>query len=300
MTAPATPARHSIVISPPASGTPGHPSEPGKGVTVTEFLKPEQGATQMTIALVDLEPGAEVRGHVHPFEESFYVLSGSALVRIGGQCFDLVTDDFGLIPAAVGHAWSNRSDAPARLLRVHTPQPRPINGTAPYGVYAAPDIEIPISGERVSEVHPRQQVVGHFDQADMAPPGSISMPGYHGPNIQNVQIRMMVDELLGARHHTMFIVQFTPREAPGPSAQEHFHPFEEAYYFVEGGALASFDGARLPITTGDLVFAPGGASHGFTAAPGGPVRWIEVQSPLPPAAHGFIFHKDWAVLEPLG
>jgi mannose-6-phosphate isomerase-like protein (cupin superfamily) len=277
-----------------------HPSEPGKGVTVAEFLGAGQGATQMTVALVDLAPDAEVRGHLHPFEESFYLLSGAALVRVGGPDFELVSDDFGLIPAGVGHAWANRSEQPARLLRVHAPQPRPINGAAPYGVYAAPDIEVPVSGQRVRETHPRHQLVGHFAQTDMAPPGSISMPGYHGPNIQNVQIRMMVDELLGARHHTMFIVQFTPSPTPALSAKEHYHPFEEAYLFVQGSALGSFDTERVPVRSGELVFAPAGASHGFTATGTGPVRWIEVQSPLPPASHGFVFHHDWSVLEPLG
>jgi quercetin dioxygenase-like cupin family protein len=277
-----------------------HPSEPGSGVTVHEFLGPEQGATQMTVVLFDLDPGAEVRGHVHPFEESFYVLSGAALVSIGGQEFDLVTDDFGLVPAGVGHAWANASDSATRVLRVHAPQPRPINGQAAYGVYAAPDIEIPKSGQRVSETHPRHQLVGHFAESDMAPPGSISMPGYHGPNVSNVQIRMMVDELLGARHHTMFIVQFTPDPTPPPTAKEHYHPFEEAYLFVQGSATGSFDGERLPVKTGDLVFAPATASHGFTATGTGPVRWIEVQSPLPPASHGFVFHHDWSVMEPLG
>jgi mannose-6-phosphate isomerase-like protein (cupin superfamily) len=300
MTAPATPARQPTVLPPPGQGVSDHPSEPGTGVTVSDFLGAGEGATQLSIALVDLAPGAEVRGHVHPFEESFYVLSGAALVRIGGQTFDLVADDFGLVPAAVGHAWANRSERPARLLRVHAPQPRPINGQAACGVYAAPDIEVPTSGQAVSEVHPRHQLVGHFAESDMAPPGSISMPGYHGPNIQNVQIRMMVDELLGARHHTMFIVQFSPNPTPGLSAKEHYHPFEEAYLFVRGSALGSFDGARVPVNTGDLVFAPAAASHGFTATGTGPVRWIEVQSPLPPASHGFVFHHDWSVMEPLG
>ena len=126
------------------------------------------------------------------------------------------------------------------------------------------------------------------------------MPGYHGANIQNVQIRMMVDELVGARHHTMFIVQFSPTTTSGLSAREHFHPFEEAYLFVRGSAMGSFDGERLPIETGDLVFAPTSGSHGFTATGDGPVRWIEVQSPLPPASHGFVFHNDWASMEPLG
>ena len=59
---------------------------------------------------------------------------------------------------------------------------------------------MPSDGQPVDELDPAKPFAGHFDQSDMAPPGSISMPGYHGANVQNVQIRMMVDELLGARH----------------------------------------------------------------------------------------------------
>jgi hypothetical protein len=29
------------------------------------------------------------------------------------------------------------------------------------------------------------------------------------------------------------------------------------------------------------------------------VRWIEVQSPMPPAAHAFTFHNDWTEIHSL-
>src|SRR3546814_747096 len=132
----------------------------------------------------------------------------------------------------------------------------------------------------------------------MAPPGPIARPGYHGANSRNVQFRMMVDDLLGAVQHTMFIVQFTANELTvGVSAREHFHPFEEIYYLVSGSATASFDGSRELASAGDLVFAPTGASHGFSPVGTEPVRWIEVQSPTPPPAHGFTFHGDWERLD---
>jgi mannose-6-phosphate isomerase-like protein (cupin superfamily) len=126
--------------------------------------------------------------------------------------------------------------------------------------------------------------------------GQISMPGYHGANIRNVRIGMMVDELLGARHHTLFVVEFAPTAGSALSAREHYHPFEEIYYFVRGAATGSFDGDRFEIAAGDLVFMGVGASHGFTNTGNEPVRWIEAQSPLPPASHGFFFHDDWRKL----
>jgi mannose-6-phosphate isomerase-like protein (cupin superfamily) len=206
-----------------------------------------------------------------------------------------------LVPHGAGHAWRNPADEPALLLRVHAPQPRPIGGRGAAGVFLATGTDAPTQGEPVDELDPAKPYVGHFEQSDMAPPGSISMPGYHGANVQNVQIRMMVDELLGARHHAMFIVQFTPAStAVSKTANEHFHPFEEIYYLLSGETQSYCDGQSHRAAAGDLIFAPVGASHGF--APLGTERlcWIEVQSPLPPASDGFVFHNDWARQTNLG
>jgi mannose-6-phosphate isomerase-like protein (cupin superfamily) len=295
------PARVSTVISKDSfTFVPDHPSEPGSAVEVAVILGPGQGAHHLSIAMVRLLPGASIRGHVHPFEESFYVLEGSPQVTIADKQFALAPQDFGLVPTAHGHAWSNPGSEAALVLRVHTPQPRPIGGRGEWGVFASPQTPIPTQGVPVSELNPTHNWVGHFEESDMAPPGSISMPGYHGANVRNVQIRMMVDELLGSVQHTMFIVQFTSSGKPGNAAKEHFHPFEEIYYLVSGTARTSFDGENTDVHAGDLVFAPVGASHGFTPVGSEPVRWIEVQSPLPPTAHGFTFHNDWAELEILG
>jgi quercetin dioxygenase-like cupin family protein len=272
-----------------------HPSEPGSGVRVAEYLGAAQGSVHLAVALVVLGPGASVEGHAHPFEESFYVLEGEPVVNLDGRTFSLRPGDFGLIPVAAGHSWANHAHA-ARLLRVYSPLPRPIGGKGAWGVYAAPDIAIPGEGEAIDELHPRHNLFGHFDDSDLPPPASILMPGYHGANIRNVSIRMMVDELLGSRHHTLFIVEFAPSGAPALSAREHFHPFEEIYFFLSGEAVGSFDGDRVPIRAGDLVFAGVGASHGFSAVGEAPVRWIEAQAPLPPAANGFFFHDDWLKL----
>jgi mannose-6-phosphate isomerase-like protein (cupin superfamily) len=278
-----------------------HPSEPGNGVSIASFLTAEQGSAHLSVAIVELRPGATVSGHRHPFEESFFILQGNPFVAIADKSYELCPNDFGLVPFGVGHAWSNPSEQPVRLLRVHAPQPRPIGGKGAFGVFQAPETAVPTHGEPVDELDPAKPFVGHFDQSDMAPPGSISMPGYHGANVQNVQIRMMVDELLGARQHAMFIVQFSPGASPsGKTAKEHFHPFEESYYLLSGEAQMFCDGEQNRAGVGDLMFAPVGASHGF--APVGEQRlcWIEVQSPLPPASNGFVFHNDWSGQTNLG
>jgi quercetin dioxygenase-like cupin family protein len=272
-----------------------HPSEPGRGARVAPFLSPGHDAVNLSVALVEFAPGAQVSGHRHAFEESFFVLEGNPLVAIADKRYELKPHDFGLIPFGAGHAWSNPSRAPARLLRVHAPQPRPIGGRGSWGVFSAPDTAVPVDGQPVDELDPAKPFAGHFDQSDMAPPGSISMPGYHGANVQNVQIRMMVDELLGARHHAMFIVQFKPNPdgVVAKTAKEHFHPFEEIYYLISGVTQSFCDGQTGLAGVGDLIFAPVGASHGFAPLSEDPLCWVEVQSPLPPASDGFTFHSDW-------
>ena len=149
-------------------------------------------------------------------------------------------------------------------------------------MFSAPETAVPVDGQPVDELDPAKPFAGHFDQSDMAPPGSISMPGYHGANVQNVQIRMMVDELLGARHHAMFIVQFRPNPdgVVAKTAKEHFHPFEEIYYLISGETQSFCDGQTDRAGVGDLIFAPVGASHGFAPISESPLCWVEVQSPL--------------------
>ncbi|MDX2811069.1 cupin domain-containing protein [Streptomyces sp. PA03-5A] len=140
-----------------------HPSEPGKGVRVAHFLGPDSGASHLSIAIVELEPGGQVIGHRHPFEESFFVLEGNPLLAVADHRYALRPHDFGLVPYAVGHAWSNPTDQRVRMLRVHAPQPRPIDGRGTWGVFEAPETRVPTQGVAVDELDPAKPYVGHFD-----------------------------------------------------------------------------------------------------------------------------------------
>ncbi len=287
------PAGRDVVRSAEVGWTNGDPSEPGGAARIATYLTNANGAAHLMVALVELPPGGTVTGHLHSFEESFYVLEGEALIRRGDQSHRLGPDDYGLVPIGHGHAWSNPFEATARWLRVYSPHPRPLGDGR--GVFGA-ETPIPDEGTPVDGLDPRTPFVGHFTGDSMPEAGQISMPGYHGANIRNVRIGMMVDELLGARHHTLFVVEFAPTTGSALSAREHFHPFEEMYYFVRGSATGSFDGDRYEIAAGDLVFMGVGASHGFTNTGTEAVRWIEAQAPIPPASHGFFFHDDWRKL----
>src|SRR5690606_15848680 len=51
-----------------------------------------------------------------------------------------------------------------------------------------------------------------------------------------------------------------PRDAGPPP---HHHPWDEAYYIVEGKVTFSLDGAQQQVGSGEFVYAPGGTVHGF-------------------------------------
>jgi quercetin dioxygenase-like cupin family protein len=276
-----------------------HATEPGSGIRLRPLLGANAGARHLGVSIVELAPGAQIRGHMHPFEESFFVLDGHLLVNLDGRAYELVAGDFGLAPIAAAHACRNASDRPVRYLRVYAPHPRPVGPGSSWGVFAA-DAGPPTRGCRIEPLDPQQRYVGHFDAGMLPAPASILMPGYHGPNIKDVSVAMLVDPLVGSQHHTLFVVEFAPSGGRAPSAAQHWHPFEEIYYFLSGEATVFCEDEEILVTAGDLVFAAAGTAHGFSARENQPVRWIEAQSPLPPPSNGFVFRHDWQRLESLG
>lgn len=278
---------HAIVR--PEDAITENPAIHADGLSISRMLGPEQGAMHLAAATSLLDAGGSVPGHEHPFEESFFVLSGRVVVTIGDVSYELGEGDFGFAPLGVPHAWSNPFSESAEWLRVRAPAPRTDGRT----VSSRPvdGFTTAASGPTVDANAPNQRYVGHFDDSQVPPPGPIAMPGYRGYGINNVSIRMLVDEFIGAEHHTLFIVQFEPAEVF--SAKEHFHPYEELYYFTHGAADGIVGGEPCRVEAGDLVFAGVNATHGFTNAGDVPVRWIEAQSPKPTPRHGTLFVHDW-------
>jgi mannose-6-phosphate isomerase-like protein (cupin superfamily) len=276
---------HSVVRG---SGLDFTPDPDVPGLSTAALVGPESGSVHLDLALCRLAPGADGAARFNAFEESWYVLDGTGQLSVADLTVDVTAGSYGLVPVAVPHQ-VRAGSAGLTWLRVRAPQPR----SADPGVRRAegwspsPTVVLP------SETDPRSRWCGIFREQDMGPYGPLSMPGYHGPNIQSIFVRMLVDELLGSTHHTLFMVEFGPQATKGKAATEHYHPFEEAYYLLSGSAIGTLDGEVVEVSAGDLVWTGVNGTHGFVKEGDLPVRWLEVQAPVPPSANAFFFPKDW-------
>ncbi|RZB19478.1 hypothetical protein StrepF001_11845 [Streptomyces sp. F001] len=83
----------------------------------------------------------------------------------------------------------------------------------------------------------------------------------------------MVDQLLGAQHHTVFVCEIAPKSGPGQAAKVHYHPFEEIYYFTSGGmrgtSTATTRSSKQAIWCGRVPTAHMGSSTNMTNRPVG-------------------------------
>ena len=104
-----------------------------------------------------------------------------------------------------------------------------------------------------------------------------------------ISLKMLVDQRLDAALHTMFMVEYEP----GGNAHPHDHPLEEAYYIVDGEVEAWADDEKYVMKEGDFLWAGVGCTHAFYNKSGTTVRWLETQSPQPPARNSYRFSRDW-------
>jgi quercetin dioxygenase-like cupin family protein len=247
------------------------------------------GAVHTGFGICELEPGGSLPGHVHSFEQSFFILSGEVVLTTAEGSFLLGPDDYGLVPVGVPHAWRNESGVTARWADMLAPQPR----RHYHGDTMRMDLAHEARAVRPNLKDPRTRSFGHIAAASMSGPSpdEVSMRTarlvYSG-----ITVKMMVDTDLGAQLQTMFMVQYEADGVAGP----HDHPFEETYLILAGATDAMFDGQPYRLERGDIAWAGAGCVHSFRNAGREPVRWLETQAPQPPARHSYRFAGDWDYL----
>ncbi len=253
------------------------------GLATCQLVGGALGSTHMGLTLVSLQDGY-VEEHVHSYESSFYVLEGEPLVYLDGRGYALRPGACGAIPVGVPHAF--RASGQALWIEMAAPRPR-LDGSDTFFLGSAPDAPATLLDVR----DPRNRHLFVLTEGEMdldrlkqaaavgAPTVSASMAtavlAYSG-----IAVKMLVDARLDAQLHTMFMVQYQP----GAVAHPHDHPFEEAYYILEGEVEVVADGDRYTLRPGDVFWTAAGCVHAFYETQGATVRWLETSAPAPPAS----------------
>ncbi|MFY1694738.1 cupin domain-containing protein [Solwaraspora sp. WMMA2101] len=284
--------------------TPPGYAEHSTGFRRQDLIGRETGSHHMTMSTGILDPGGAVAATVHSYEKSLWIWSGELTLTMLGQRLTLRADDCALVPVAVAHQLT-AGRAGARWLETSAPV-RLLPGDHRRDTFFVPG-ELTGGGELdgVDLRDPRNRHFFRFDSDSMdlrrlargsdpnAPEVSASMAtallAYSG-----IGIRMLADHRVGAQLHTMFMVEYQPTAVAHP----HDHPFEEAYVFTEGRTEAVVaGGVELSLEPGDVLWTGSGCDHAFYNRTDGRTRWIETQSPQPPAQHSYRFSRDWEYLD---
>jgi quercetin dioxygenase-like cupin family protein len=272
----------------PAAG----PLAAATGYTGWVAVGPDSPAVHTGFGLGRLDPGGRIPWHLHSYEESLYVMDGEAVVQTPDGAALLTAGDYGLIPLGVPHMLRNEGTARAQWARCSAPAPR----AAHHGDTEAVPGRDDVPARRIDVKDPRTRRYGHVAPEHMDPTKqgqqnlavSASMRTallvYSG-----ITLKMMVDTDLGSVLANMFMVQYEP----GGLASPHDHPLEEAYLILQGSVQATFDGTEYQLEPGDIAWAGVGCVHSFRNIADVPVKWLETQSPLPPARHAYRFMRDW-------
>jgi quercetin dioxygenase-like cupin family protein len=102
--------------------------------------------------------------------------------------------------------------------------------------------------------------------------------------VLGVQVRFLcsAEETAGA---WSLMENVVPKDC-GPPA--HHHPWDEAYYVVEGEIEFTVAGASQTVAAGEFLYAPGGTVHGFRGASELPARMLIFDAP----AHAEAFFRQ--------
>jgi quercetin dioxygenase-like cupin family protein len=284
------------------SDAPREFGERAPGYSRRTLVGRDLGATHTELTISKLAAGGMVPGHVHAFEQAVYVLAGAPTLRLGERRLRLGTGDYALAPIGHPHGWSNDTEEEARWLSVSTPI-RVATDEDRRDTFLV-DEDGPLEEPRHPRFgDPRERWVGHYlgtppqlEALAVTDPARGRRPAGMDTAIlaySGISVRMLVDRVFGAELLTMFTVDYEPNGA----AQVHDHPFEEAYYFLEGEIDAILDGTEYRVRAGDIVFAGVGSTHGFFNTGSGRVRWIETQAPQPPARHAYRWVDAWRRFE---
>jgi quercetin dioxygenase-like cupin family protein len=254
------------------------------GYRQADLITPAVGSVHTGLSLAELAPDGALDVHLHSFEESFYVLSGEAILQVNDRAYQVAAGDYGVVKVGTAHGWRASSAAPVRWLQMAAPQPKPAG--------AERDTFFPADAAMGGEVRARDaateagDLLGHFDASQIPPVGHRQTAA---AGLEGVFLKWLIDENTGAIHHRMLFIEYQP----GVSIGRHDHTFEEAYFILSGEVEGTLDGTRYRATAGDVLWTGVGCVHAFANTGAEPVRWLETFAPQPPRENVFRFMADW-------
>ncbi len=258
----------------------GHSQRYTRAVLVDHTL----GSVLTGLSICELAPGGAVDPHVHSFEESFYILSGGAVVALNDEAYLLQAGDYGVAKVGTLHAWRNVGTAPVRWFQMHAPQPKPAGKER--DTFFKKGATAPASARPLDLNDRRGQLLGHFDERQIPP---VAQRTNVAAGLEGVFLKWMIDENFGSIHHRMLFIEYQP----GVSIGLHDHTFEEAYFLLSGEVQGTLDGQTYLAKPGDVLWTGVGCVHAFANVGSAPVRWLETFAPIPPKENVFRFMAEW-------
>lgn len=290
---------HHVVRAEAITYRPAYP-EHSIGYTRHAAFDRSTGSTHTGLGLCSLTAGGRIDMHVQSFEEYFYITEGEPTLIMDGLGYPLVPGSCGVIPVATPHAWLGPPSGTAKWVEMVTPIPRGPGepedifflGPAQACETAPLDIRDPRSRYlfRMSDddiTLDKLRVGARIDAPTVSASMATALLAYSG-----IAVKMLVDQRLSAALGTMFMVEYQP----GGAAHFHDHPLEESYYILHGEVEAHADGQVYTLKKGDVLWTAVGSIHAFFNRTNTTVRWLETQSPQPPARHSYRFNRDWDYL----
>ena len=94
-------------------------------------------------------------------------------------------------------------------------------------------------------------------------------------------VRFLLPDEKSDRNFSLMEVELPKDQGPPP----HDHPWDEAYYVLDGDVWFLVDDKEQVFSTGDFIYAPGGVVHSFRGAGDKPARVLVMDAPA--TAEGF-------------
>lgn len=93
------------------------------GISLRMLVDRMLGAQHMAFFIVEFQPGGEGNVHDHPFEETYFILSGEAEALLDGQRYKVGPGDIVWTGVGGTHGFFNKGTVPVRWLETQAPQP---------------------------------------------------------------------------------------------------------------------------------------------------------------------------------